>query len=127
RRVAIVNSRLTRTDRLSARGVRVAILGKQVQRAGSWCPDSGQFPLATAAIFTAGASQWWLMPGRPAATPAADGCAVIAVAARNPVAAGVRLGQRYPRARARRLQHASARKLLHRRMHDAYAQSLCCA
>ena len=70
RKVTVVKSLLARTDRLSVPAVRVAILGKQVQRAGAGYADSGQFPLAMAAISIAGASQWQRVPRLSIVLPA---------------------------------------------------------
>jgi hypothetical protein len=53
--VAMAKSRPARTDRASMPGVRSASLGKQVQPAVPGRADSGQFPLAMAAIRSAGA------------------------------------------------------------------------
>src|SRR5215469_12242706 len=71
--VATVKSRAARTDLASTPGVRMATLGKHVQPRGLGSGDNGQFPLAAAAISTAGASQQWSVLS--AATH--SGCAVM--------------------------------------------------
>ncbi len=87
-KVAMVKSRAAWTDLASAPGVRVATRGKQVQPWAAGSGVSGQFPLATAAISTAGVSQ--RQPKLLAALPTGDdGCAGIAVRS-NPAATAER-------------------------------------
>jgi len=77
--VAMAKSRAARTDRGSGLGVRSASLGKQVQPPAAGRGDSGQFPLAMAAIRKTGASHWQLMPMSPAALRARPASSVMAV------------------------------------------------